>query len=177
MTDDHNSASPRTLHDGRHLRLLQRGGWEYVSRASARNVVGVIAITDEGELVLVEQHRTPVDTAVIELPAGLVGDQGAETVLEAAARELEEETGYLADRFEPLWIGPSSAGLTDELVSLVRATGLRRAHAGGGVDDERIIVHRVPLEELDSWLRTRERSGMLVDLKVRLVWHALEMTS
>jgi ADP-ribose pyrophosphatase len=140
-------------------------------------VVGVIAVTEAAELVLVEQYRIPTGCSVIELPAGLIGDQGAETELEAAARELEEETGIRADRFERLWVGPSSAGLTDELVVLVRAFGLRKVHSGGGVDGERILVHQVPLEQLDSWLLSRERSGLLVDLKVRLAWHALEMTS
>jgi ADP-ribose pyrophosphatase len=177
MTHEQHPADTRILHAGSHLRFLEQDGWEYVSRTSARNVVGVIALTDAGELVLVEQYRTPTGCRVIELPAGLIGDQGAETDLEAAARELEEETGFQADRLERLWTGPSSSGLTDELVVLVRAYGLRRVHDGGGVDEERITVHLVPLGQLDSWLEDRESSGLLVDLKVRLARHALEMTS
>jgi ADP-ribose pyrophosphatase len=164
----------RTLHEGDHLTLLERNGWEFAQRNHGVGVVAIIAVTDEGELLLVEQHRLPTGCAVIELPAGLVADDLQETLLEAAARELMEETGFRAERIEPLISGPTSAGLTDECVALVRAQGVRRVSAGGGVDDEEIQVHLVALGSLSTWLAERERDGVLVDLKVRLAPALLE---
>ena len=148
--------------------MVESDGWEFVRRAHGNGVVGVMALTADGSIVLVEQFRTPVGCSVIELPAGLIGDQAPETALEAAQRELLEETGYQAGRFEHVVDGPSSAGLTDECVTLVRAYDVERVAKGGGVDDEQITVHEVPLDSLSDWLAAQERTGRLVDLKVRL---------
>ena len=89
---------------GRYLNLIERDHWEFVTRPNAHAVVVLIAVTDDDELVLVEQYRRPVDSRVVELPAGLVGDLGDpdEPVLEAAGRELIEETGYEASSQEKI---------------------------------------------------------------------------
>ena len=63
-----------TRYRGRYLSLLERDGWEFASRCNASGVVVLIAITDAGELLLIEQYRKPVQAPVVELPAGLVGD-------------------------------------------------------------------------------------------------------
>ena len=117
-----------THYKGRYLSLLEREDWEFASRSNASSVVVLVPLTGSGEIVLVEQYRKPVSSPVIELPAGLVGDHGDpdESILQAASRELEEETGFAADRMEVLLECPSSAGLTDEIISFVKATGLRR---------------------------------------------------
>ena len=96
---------------------------------------------------------------------------GDETVLEAASRELYEETGYRApeDRLHWLMRAPSSAGLTDEVVELVLARDVTRSGRGGGVDGERIELLIVPLDELEGFLDDRAESGVHIDLKVRLV--------
>ena len=156
---------------GRHLALLAHRGWEYVTRTKGRGVVGVVALTPAREVLLVEQYRPPVGCRVLELPAGLVGDAGDETVLEAASRELYEETGYRApeDRLHWLMRAPSSAGLTDEVVELVLARDVTRSGRGGGVDGERIELLIVPLDELEGFLDDRAESGVHIDLKVRLV--------
>ena len=127
---------------GRYLSLLERDGWEFTSRSNATGVVVLVAVTDEREIVLVEQFRKPVGRQVIELPAGLVGDQGdsSETRLTAAARELEEETGFEAAHLEVLMDCPSSAGMSDEIVTFVQASGLRRTGSGGGDAAERNIA-------------------------------------
>ena len=176
MSHDGGSGS-EILFEGRHVDLRSAGGWEYASRRIAGGVVGVIAVTDADELVLVEQHRKPVGRRVIELPAGLVGDEGDETVLEAAARELEEETGFKASDHRVLWSGPSSAGITDEVTTIVLAERLARVGEGGGVSGEDIDVHLVPMAALETWLRARELDGVLVDLKIRLVRQALEQST
>jgi len=62
--------------------------------------------------------------------------------------------------------GPISAGITSEIVSFYRASGVRKHGEGGGVGGEDITVHTVPRRELKEWLRAREREGALVDLKL-----------
>jgi ADP-ribose pyrophosphatase len=153
---------------GRYLSLLERDGWEFTSRSNATGVVVLIAVTDEREIVLVEQFRKPVSKHVIELPAGLVGDQGdsSETRLTAAARELEEETGFEAAQLEVLMDCPSSAGMSDEIVTFVQASGLRRTGPGGGDDSEDIRVHVVPLDQADHWLQKKAAAGKPMDPKI-----------
>jgi ADP-ribose pyrophosphatase len=104
----------------------------------------------------------------IELPAGLVGDEADpnESVLTAAARELLEETGYAAGTMEVATAGPTSSGMTSEIISLVVATDLRKEGEGGGIANERIAVHAIPLTEIDAWLAVRAADGARVDPKV-----------
>ena len=91
----------------------------------------VVAVTEEGELLLVEEYRFPLHARTIGLPAGLSGDGGEESTLESARRELEEETGYSASFWTYLFTGPSSPGLTTEMVSFYLADGLRQVAEGG----------------------------------------------
>jgi ADP-ribose pyrophosphatase len=157
-----------TRYAGRYLNLLERDGWEFASRSNASGVVVLVPITDQGEIVLVEQFRKPVDKSVIELPAGLVGDHEDpdESILKAARRELEEETGFVAAQLELVMECPSSAGMSDEIVSFVLAGGLRRVGPGGGDDSEDIQVHIIPLEEVDQWLREQQAAGKPMDPKI-----------
>ena len=64
----------RVLGEGRWLRLVDDGGWEYAERSGSNGVVVIVAVTDDDRLVLVEQYRPAVKARVIEAPAGLVGD-------------------------------------------------------------------------------------------------------
>ena len=89
----------KVLAEGRHLRLVSRGRWEYVERPKVTGIVIIVAVTRENNVVLVEQNRPPVGGRVIELPAGLAGDiagSESEAMEEAARRELLEETGVVA---------------------------------------------------------------------------------
>jgi ADP-ribose pyrophosphatase len=162
--------SERTvLFEGRFLRLVRRDGWEWCERVRASGVVGVIAVTPARALILVEQHRPPVDARVIELPAGLAGDLAdapEEELVVAARRELMEETGWEADDWALVTDGPASAGLTNERVHLFHATGLRKTGPGGGDGSEDIVVHEIPIDGLLAWLAERRRAGVLHDPKV-----------
>ena len=132
-------------------------------------MVAIIAVTEDDRLVLVEQHRPAVGGPVIELPVGLVADEdesSSETAESAARRELEEETGYTARTWTPLPTVVSSAGLTDESVSLFRAEGLERVGEGGGIADESITVHLVPVADLIAWVGERLDGGAAVDGRV-----------
>jgi ADP-ribose pyrophosphatase len=157
-----------TRYAGRYLNLLERDGWEFASRSNASGVVVLVPITDQGEIVLVEQFRKPVDKSVIELPAGLVGDleDPDESILKAARRELEEETGFVAAQLDLVMECPSSAGMSDEIVSFVLARGLRRVGPGGGDNSEDIQVHIISLEEVDQWLREQQAAGKPMDPKI-----------
>lgn len=157
------------LHQGRHLQLRSLDGWEYATRHRASGVVVIVAFTPDDELLLVEQHRPPVGCRVLELPAGLAGDHAGsedEPLVEAAKRELVEETGYSAADWVPLGDGPSSAGLTDETVRFFLATGLSRVGEGGGDESEDIEVLRVPRQEIRAFLTARRETGVLVDPKL-----------
>ena len=154
---------------GKHLDFLSSNGWEYVTRIGVDGIVLIVPVTDEGALVLVEQRRPPIDRPVIELPAGLSGDDegGKGEPLEASARrELLEETGFAATTMERLVDGPPSPGVTDEIVTFFLARGLVKRHAGGGVGGEEITVHEVPLHAAEEWLTARIRGGDCVDVKV-----------
>lgn len=159
-----------SIGEGRHLALRRVRGWEFTTRPTARGVVAIVAITTDDRIVLVEQHRPPIDGPVIELPAGLVGDAASiedESPEAAARRELLEETGFASDHWSTASVEvASSAGLTDEVVRVFGATRACRVAAGGGVDDERITVHLVPVDTLAAWLTSRAERGVPADGRV-----------
>ena len=167
----------QTLFKGQKVLLLDRDGWEYVERKKATEAVAVIALTENDEVILTEQQRKPVDARVIDWPAGLVGDEGENDPVKTAKKELEEETGFVCERVERLARGPSSPGITSEIVSLYRAYGVRRIGKGGGVGNEKITVHLVPLANAEKWLREREGEGILIDLKIWSGLHFLKTSA
>lgn len=157
-----------THYHGRYLDLVERDRWEFVTRTNAHAVVVLCAVTPDDEIVLVEQYRRPVDARVIELPAGLVGDTDDpnEPLLEAAGRELVEETGFEAASLALIMECPTSSGMTDEIISFVEARGLRRVGPGGGDASEDIETHVVPLAEADRWLAGKHAAGLPLDPKI-----------
>ena len=165
----HDERKPRVLAKGRWLTFIDDAGWEYVTRPGVTGIVVIVAVTGDQRLVLVEQYRPAVRQRVTELPAGLVGDvagRHAESLLDAAVRELEEETGYRAAEMVPLFDGPIAVGVSDETVSFFDARGLVRVGAGGGDDTEDIAVHEVPLAELNAFLASQRAKGIGVDPKI-----------
>ena len=159
----------QVVYDGKHVQLVRQGGWEFARRKGISGIVGIVAVTDDMRLVLVEQHRPPVGARVIELPAGLAGDakgHEGEDLADAARRELVEETGYEASGMRRVAAGAASAGMTDEVITLFRATGLKKVGQGTGDETEDITVHEVPVDGVIDWLAAREREGKLIDLKV-----------
>src|SRR5262249_8777090 len=112
----------------------------------------------------------PLGRPCLELPAGLVGDETAGEAVEiAAARELEEETGYRAERIEALGEFASSPGMVSETFTLVRASGLSKVGDGGGVHGENITVYRVPLDGVARFLAERRAAGVAADVKLLLL--------
>lgn len=162
-------SKPDSLGHGRYLELLDRNGWEYVSRTRGSNVVGMIALTPEDEVILVEQFRPSVNQKVLELPAGLVGDEEeGEDLMTAARRELLEETGYASDDWSHFGTGLSSSGLCDESLDILVALDCHKIGPGGGVDGENIKVILVPRRQLHDHVRTYVANDGLIDLKIHL---------
>ncbi|HYI08496.1 MAG TPA: NUDIX hydrolase [Thermoanaerobaculia bacterium] len=157
----------KTVFEGKRLLVLENDDWQYVERRKGKSAVAVIAETDDGKVILTEQFRKPLNARVIDYPAGLVGDEeGKDDPATAARKELEEETGYTCESVELLAGGPTSAGITSEIVRFYRARGVTKKGEGGGVGREKIAVHLVALGELPEWLEAKEKGRILIDLKL-----------
>jgi ADP-ribose pyrophosphatase len=162
-----NRRSMKTVFEGTHLLVKETGDWQFVERKKGKSAVAVIAETEDGKVILTEQFRKPLGKRVIDYPAGLVGDEeGTSDPAVTAKKELEEETGFTCESVEALASGPSSPGITSEMVSFYRARGVTRKGEGGGVGGEDIQVHTIARRDLPSWLKEKEREGVLVDLKL-----------
>ncbi len=161
---------PEIMWQGRFITTLKSGRWEYVSRARAIRAAVILAIDDADEerhTLLVEQYRVPMGKNCIELPAGLIGDDGVEEDDSiAAARELEEETGYQARDWQNIGEFYSSPGMVSESFSLFLASGLTRVSAGGGVEGENITVHRVPFQGLTDFITQKRAEGCGIDVRI-----------
>ncbi len=163
------SDEPETPWEGKYIKVRKQGAWEWVSRTRGVTAAAILAI-DDGHVLLVEQHRMPLGKKCLELPAGLVGDeQEGEGMHEAARRELEEETGYRAERIVDLGRFHASPGMSSEGFNLVRAEGLTKVGEGGGVEAEDIVVHRVPLAEVPAFMEQKRREGLAMDVKLLLL--------
>ena len=160
---------PEKVYSGHFMDLMKLGNWEYATRKNLSGIVGIIPVTNDGKLVLIQQHRPPIGKDVIEFPAGLAGDipgQEHEAFELAARRELLEETGYEAKDMTFLFEGVISPGLSDELVTVFKATGLTKVAPGGGDESESIQIHEVPINDANEWLKEKQQQGCAVDIKV-----------
>ena len=157
---------------GKFITARTRGKWEYVTRARGIRAAVIVAIDDEDHVLLVEQYRVPLQRLCLELPAGLIGDDDSaegEDALDAAARELEEETGYRAQRIESLGEFYSSPGMVSESFTLVRACGLTKVGPGGGTDGEDITVHRVARAHLPQFVEMARARGLGIDVRLLML--------
>jgi ADP-ribose pyrophosphatase len=162
-----------TRWEGRFVTVRQQGDWEYVSRSRGIHAAVILAIDDASDgrhVILVEQYRVPLKRNCLELPAGLVGDDRAGEAAEiAAARELEEETGYRAATWRNVGEFYSSPGMVSESFTLLVATGLTRIGDGGGVDGEDIIVHRVAIRDIADFVAAKRADGCGIDVRVAML--------
>jgi ADP-ribose pyrophosphatase len=146
----------------RHLRevVVHRGG------------VAVVALTGDQRVLLVRQYRHAVGEVLLEIPAGTLDpldDGGTEAPDPAARRELAEETGFEAERWQKLGRFYTAPGFTTEVMHLYLARDLQPIEGYTGPDtDERLEVERVPI---DGALRLAE-DGQIRDAKtlVGLFW-------
>ena len=169
MSGPDHDAPEETVWQGRYIVAKKRGRWEYVSRARGISA-GVIVAIDDGHVLLVEQYRVPLCKPCLELPSGLIGDdRDGEAAEAAAARELEEETGYRPARMIDLGYYYSSPGMVTEGFHLLRAEGLEKVGDGGGVEGENIIVHRVKLTEVPAFVAAKRAAGVAIDVRMLLL--------
>jgi ADP-ribose pyrophosphatase len=151
---------------GKFVRLARRGQWEYAGRV--RGITAVVVIAEyEGKMILVDQPRVGPGCRCIELPAGLVGDTDPDATPESTAiKELEEETGFTAERVEVLGEFYASPGMLSESFTLVRAYGIRRIGEGGGDENEDINVHLVARADIPNFLEQKRAEGFGIDVKL-----------
>lgn len=158
----------RIVWQGKFVTAKVRGKWEYVGRARGIRAAVILAVDEDDHVILVEQYRVPLGKVCVELPAGLIGDgeDAGELAELAGARELEEETGYRAERMETIGEFYSSPGMVSESFTLLRAHGLSKIGPGGGTPGENITVHRVPLAGLEAFIAERRALGDAIDVKM-----------
>ena len=127
----------------------------------------MILAEHDGKVILIDQPRVPLGARCVELPAGLVGDEDPDATVEATAiKELEEETGFTAERIEVLGEFYASPGMVSESFALVRAHGVRRVGDGGGDDNEDINVHLVARADIPNFIEQKRAEGFGIDVKL-----------
>jgi ADP-ribose pyrophosphatase len=152
--------------EGKFVRAMRRGKWEYASRANDISAVVILA-EYEGKVILIDQPRAALGVRCVELPAGLVGDEDPNATVETTAvKELEEETGFTAERVERLGDFHASPGMLSESFTLVRAHGVRRIGEGGGDEHEDIAVHLVARPDIPNFVEQKRAEGFGIDVKL-----------
>jgi ADP-ribose pyrophosphatase len=124
------------LPDGR------REVWDFVGHNGAAAAVGVL---EDGRLLMVRQYRNALDRYTLEIPAG--GLNKNEPTIDAAARELEEETGYKCGKIEKLLSLRTTVAFCNEKIDIYLATELTKTHQHLD-DDEYVNVEIYTLDEL-----------------------------
>jgi len=151
-----------TVFEGEYLKFVtkyfvtdkgEKGVWETIERKNIYNkgAVVIVALTTAGELILERNWRAPLESFVIQFPAGL-SDKEGENEEEVARRELLEETGYTADRLIPVIATPLCPTLTPTRAIHFFAPGVEPAGKENKEIGEEIEVLKVPLGKLDDFL-------------------------
>jgi ADP-ribose pyrophosphatase len=160
----------RVVYEGRIVRLMVERyrfpDGEEVEREIVRHDGAVaMLVHDDEHLYLVRQPREAVgDPDFLEIPAGRLDKEG-ESTLDAAKRELAEEIGMAAERWEHIRTYVSSAGMSDEVVHIFHATGLSEAEEEAEAEhNERIELVRWPLSDLDGAIAATRDSKTLIAL-------------
>lgn len=133
---------------------------QYVDHTGA---VAILALDDDGRVLLIQQYRHPIRHRDWELPAGLLDVEGEEP-LAAARRELAEEADLTAAHWEPLVSSWTTPGGNDEMIHIFLATGIEAAGTAHDREDEEadIRVEWVPLADaVDAVLAGRMHNGIL----------------
>lgn len=159
---------------GKWLEFRKEGTYEFFHRHNKPNAVVIFATTENRELIAVEQVRLPHGKPVLEAPAGLI-DPG-ETYLQAAYREMMEETGYgegfLIKTIENV---TSSPGICTEQLQIVVMGGMKKIGEGGGLasENENIKIHLIPIDDIDCYLKNISNK-VLLDMKLLASLHYIK---
>jgi len=137
---------------------------EYLEHPGA---VAILAVLDDGRVLLERQYRYPIAQAVIEIPAGKLNT--GEDPLLCAQRELQEETGYTAKHWSKIRRIHPVISYSTEFIDIYLAEGLSPGPAR--LDEEEFLdVFASPLEELLNWVET----GKITDVKTIISTYWLE---
>jgi 8-oxo-dGTP pyrophosphatase MutT (NUDIX family) len=159
----------RTIYEGRIVTLaIERfrfaDGDEVEREVIHHDGAACVVAHDDTHLYLVRQPREVLgDPDFLEIPAGRLDREG-ESPLEAAKRELAEEVGKAAARWEPITSYVSSAGISDEVIHVFHATGLSDRNAESD-ETERIEIVRWPLDDIDGALAATRDSKTIIGLQ------------
>ena len=159
----------RTIYEGRIVTLaIERfrfaDGAEVEREVIHHDGAACVVAHDDTHLYLVRQPREVLgDPDFLEIPAGRLDQQG-ESPLEAAKRELAEEVGKAAARWDRITSYVSSAGISDEVIHVFHATGLSDRHAESD-ENERIEIVRWPLDDIDGALAATRDSKTIIGLQ------------
>jgi ADP-ribose pyrophosphatase len=154
----------RRIFDGRILKLelyevmLDNGKIAERELITHQGGVGVLPVTDTGEVILVKQFRKPYEAEIIEIPAGK--KEPGEEPESCAVRELEEETGIRAEKLTFLADMYPSPGYTDEIVHIYKAEGLTYGEMSAD-EDEFIEVVKYPMADAMKMIT----GGLIKDAK------------
>ncbi len=171
-----------TLYEGKYLRMVKKyfetsageSNWETIERKNVhgKGAVVIIALTKEKEMILERNWRAPLESFVIQFPAGLCDKEG-ESEEETARRELLEETGYRAEKLIPVIPAPLCPALTPTRATHFFAPKTEFVGRESKEMDETIEVLKVPIEKLDTFLLNLPRDTEL-DLRVPGILWVLE---
>ncbi|GEK34451.1 NUDIX domain-containing protein [Kurthia sibirica] len=129
--------------------------------------VGIIPITADNKLIVVEQYRKPLERSIVEIPAGKL--EPGELPEVTAVRELEEETGFGANRFTYLQTIATSPGFANEVIHLYIAQDLYDIEEPASLDeDEFVELMAITLEEAEEMIA----DGRIFDAKtvIAVMW-------
>ena len=138
----------------------------------------IVPLFDNGDVMLVRQYRYPLKKFILELPAGKL--EPGEDPLIAAQRELQEETGYEADKYEKLTTMFTTPGFCNEVLHIYLATGLKESERGQNLDEgeQSLTVEYIPFSTVvDMIVRGEIGDGktiagiLLTERKLRLMVH------
>ena len=158
----------RVVYEGDYLKLhratvqLPNGASSYREYLKHPGAVMIMPLFENGDVLLERQYRYPMQKVFIEFPAGK--KDAGEAPMDTAQRELLEETGYRAERYTHVTDIHNALAYCDEVIHFFIAKGLEKQHDGQLDDNEFLQVMRVPLAELESWMR----KGWVPDVKTQL---------
>jgi 8-oxo-dGTP pyrophosphatase MutT (NUDIX family) len=137
------------------------GLWDFVERNNDSKAVTIVCESDKGNFLLIKQPRIPINAFEIAFPAGLI-DEG-ESVGQAALRELKEETGYSGKVIKISPFTPKSAGITNEVTSIVFCQTIEEEKGKQELDgSEEIESFWIKPEDFFDFIRTLDESEVKV---------------
>ena len=151
MTFKEETIRSELVYEGIVLNLRRDEVMTVSGRPSVREIiehgggVALVAVTDEGKIIMERQFRKPLERDVLEIPAGKL--EPGEDPLEAAGRELAEETGYRAENIEYLTKYYPSVGYCQEALYMYLCTGLTKGETNPD-EDEAIDIYEYDFAEL-----------------------------